>query len=238
MSDTTRPTNVPLFYLAPVISLIIGVGGILAMGWDWREMIIFYWLSNITIGVGAVIDVIRSPAQAVIQVPSSKASLTSFAKLYSVLFFCVHYGMFTAIHGLFVFLFAYGKFETPQISEPDIPIASLLISWAALFVVTLIIKFTSAPPDQPVPALMAGPYKRIFALHLTIIAGAFVIQLTNLPNVAALLLVTLNALFEFIWAYQTQHITPKQLAVITVNGIPVGVDEVQASRTQKPPTAD
>lgn len=239
MSDAAhRIVGSSLYYLAPVISLVIGLVGILAMGWDWREMIIFYWLSNITAGVVAVIDVIRSPAK-VAQAPNSGFGLAGFAKKqYSVLFFCIHYGMFTAGHGLFVFLLAYGMFEAPRATAPVIPIAALLVSWVVLLVVTLIVKLTSAPPDKPVPTLINNPYKRILTLHLTIIAGAFVmIQFPNLPNTAALLLVALNALFEFIWAYQDRHATPKQLAVITVNGVPVGVDEVQASRTQTPPTA-
>jgi hypothetical protein len=39
---------------------LVPLVGLFFFEWDWREILIFYWLTNITIGVITAIDMIRT----------------------------------------------------------------------------------------------------------------------------------------------------------------------------------
>ena len=77
----TRPNLVPL-------------AGVLFWGWDAFALLALFWMENVVIGVFFILRMLsldpRDPA-------------LWLGKLFMVPFFCVHYGMFTAIHGAFVF---------------------------------------------------------------------------------------------------------------------------------------
>ena len=77
-----------------VAANLVPLAGVLFWGWDAFALIALFWMENVVIGVFFVLRMLaldpRDPA-------------LWAGKLFMVPFFCFHYGMFTAIHGVFVF---------------------------------------------------------------------------------------------------------------------------------------
>ncbi len=195
--------NKPVVLIVPILSLVIGFWGVLSLGWDWRQMIVLYWFSNITVGITSLIDMFRSSVNIVevqkgMNFPIPPASVW-VAKLIASGFFCLHYGIFTLVHGIFVFAIADGAFTATSNLEP-INMTQIILSWLAVLVISILLKFVQPTPAQDLMAVLRAPYKRIIVLHLSIIFGAFVVQLIGLPSAAALLLVGLNSVLELVWA--------------------------------------
>lgn len=215
--------------LAPIISLTVGVLGVLALGWDWRQLIVLYWLYNITFGLAALIDIAKSNLRFEFASDSSSSALPVpessylFIKIGAAGFFCMHYGMFTLVHGFFVFSIINGEL-LGQASGAPINIGPILAGWAVVLLVSLIAKITTAEVQKDIVTAMLNPYKRIVVLHLTIIFGAALIGLTGLPAAAALLLVGLSAIFEFI--YLRKDFTRKQAVLSSPVQQGVAVDSV------------
>lgn len=181
--------------IAIIVSLIVSLGGIFILGWDWRQIIILYWLTNITIGAVSLIDIARSDT-----------TISKFSKLTAVVspntlkaffaaFFTVHYGMFTLVHGIFVFAIVSGSFFGPMTQTP-IEFGPLFTSWLLMSAATVIAKLSMPVQAMPIDKAFTGPYGRIVTLQVSIIFGVFIIEIFSLPAGAAILLIAVNTIFE------------------------------------------
>jgi hypothetical protein len=116
-------------------------------------------------------------------------------------FFIVHYGMFTAIHGLFVIAIFAGSQEDLALSAAYVgrmalaagilPAAlALAVSHGYSFAVNYLGsgEFRSAT----LKTLMFQPYTRVVILHVVIIFGGFLIVSLGAPTAALALLVVLK----------------------------------------------
>ena len=104
-------------------------------------------------------------------------------KLFLVPFFCFHYGMFTAIHGSFVFRMLGGKrYDTPGLAAARAGRArrarttacgcrSPCWSRATLFSFLWNYLYRGEFRRAQLAALMAQPYGRVVVLHVAIILG-------------------------------------------------------------------
>lgn len=93
---------------------MLPIVGILFFGWDWRAVIVLYWQENVTLGLRNVIAMIRTdrlsdPGQRAVAVNNMPAT-SAAAKPMVIVFFVLHYGIFTLVHGVFVFLIVLGMF--------------------------------------------------------------------------------------------------------------------------------
>jgi hypothetical protein len=85
-----------------VIALILAnlppIMGVLFLGWQVFPILFLFWMENVIIGASNVLKmIICSPGD----------ERQSAAKVFMIPFFCVHYGIFTAVHGIFV-IFMFG----------------------------------------------------------------------------------------------------------------------------------
>jgi hypothetical protein len=182
--------------LALIAANLLPLYGVLALDWEVLPLIVLFWLENIVIGV---LNVAR------IALANPSRSAAGAGKLVLIPFFCVHYGMFTAIHGLFVFgLFGGEPYKalvdglwTGDAAHHAIGEFSLWLPIAALATSHLFSffwnylghgEYRTARPKT----LMHAPYGRIVVLHVAIIGGAFLIQLLHSPLWALLLLIVLK----------------------------------------------
>ncbi|WP_167052243.1 DUF6498-containing protein [Salinibacterium sp. ZJ77] len=171
--------DIALYVLLPAL-------GILAWGWDWRPVVVLFWLDNITIGVLTLISLVRRRRAG--EVPSSMHPL----------FFALHYGIFTTVHGVFVFIIVMGaqSFSAgigPAAEAEPLPLVPILIAWgAASLVQWALAAFSKTPFTDGV----GGAYGRVVVLHLTILLGVFLIITLQLPAIVAIVLVVLRALAE------------------------------------------
>ncbi len=180
--------------IAIIISLAVSLGGILLLGWDWRQIIVLYWLTNVTVGVTALIDISRSDTSTSKYNMFGNISPALLRTLFCV-FFTAHYGMFTLVHGVFVFLIVSGNFFTPAEHAP-IEYGPIFVSWLLMLLAMVIARWSTPQTRLPIDTAMMGPYRRILALQLSIIFGVWVIVIFHLPSGAAILLALLNTFFE------------------------------------------
>ena len=173
---------------------LIPVAGVLLWSWSVFALLLLFWMENVLIGAFFVLRMLCAD-------PRDPALWAG--KLFLVPFFCFHYGMFTAIHGAFVFSLFGGKAYNPpglQVLEPAaraasdlglwLPLAALLASHGFSFLWNYLYRreFKRAQLTR----LMAQPYGRVVVLHITIIIGGIGAMALGSPVWALLVLLGLK----------------------------------------------
>ena len=103
-ADWQRPSVIAL-----VLANLVPVFGVLFLHWEVFPLMFLFWSENAIIGVLNVLKMLTAN-------PESPVSWAG--KLFIIPFFCVHYGMFTFVHGIFVIaLFGGGLTTLPGISH-------------------------------------------------------------------------------------------------------------------------
>jgi hypothetical protein len=190
-ADEWRPFSAFVLVLANLVPLY----GVLFLGWEAFPLMLLFWLENVIIGV--------LNAARMLSVDPHDVSQWA-AKLVLVPFFCVHYGMFTAIHGVFVLSFfgidAFGRVEGLDVLEVaaravhglELELAVLALAASHLFSFFWNYLYRGEFRRATVPALMMQPYGRVVVLHLAIIGGGFAAAALGSPVWALLLMLALK----------------------------------------------
>jgi hypothetical protein len=179
-------------------SAVVMAVGIVLFGWPTFTVLALYWLENVIIGGFTALRILAAGGR----------TGRYGESLATTVFFCVHYGLFCAVHGIFVAtLFggidAVGGFVDPlllmigRIAGDRIGLlvvaamvaAAAIDAWQAMAVV-------DADDARAVRSIMAEPYGRIVVLHVVLIAGGFLMAALDLPSLAALLLVAVKLLHD------------------------------------------
>lgn len=186
------PAERPVSAWVLIAANLVPLAGVLFWDWNAFALLLLFWMENVIIGVlNALKMLLADPAD-----PALWAG-----KLLMVPFFCVHYGMFTAVHGVFVLLLFGGKAYVSHGSvEPVLRAASEHALWLPLAVLAASHLFSlfwnylyrSEFRRTPLSTLMAQPYGRIIVLHVAILAGGFAAALLGSPIWALVLLVALK----------------------------------------------
>ncbi len=126
----------------------------------------------------------------------------------------MHYGIFTLVHGIFIFIIFGGFFEETEPSSVfDVfgNFADLQLWWAisALVISHTISFFTNyigkgEYKNATLNQLMGQPYGRVVILHITIIIGGFLVALFGSPVVGLILLIALKTFID-IKTHLKQH---------------------------------
>jgi len=203
--------------------------GVAFWGWSLMLILVLYWLESGIVGVVNVFKIARAegglddgaPAVSV-DGPRIMIRLSGMGRIMSsglgrgalIAFFVMHYGIFWAVHGVFVFLlplFAGLSTGLPDPSAPGmgfgpmdfgpLPLDGLALS-AALLAASHAVSFfmnyigreeyRRTRPDLQ----MLSVYGRVVVLHVTIVAGAFAIGLFGTPIAALALLVGLKTVLD------------------------------------------
>jgi len=187
--------------LSLVLVNLLPVLGVLLLDWDVGALVILYWSENLVLGFYTLVRMLV---------------VAPLGGLGAGLFFCLHYGGFCAVHGLFIVVLLIGEGLDPFAGEPwpfllvffqllvgvvrevlALAPPAWLFAFAALFVshgVSFVVNFLLAGERRhlSVRQLMAAPYLRIVILHVAILGGAFAITLFGQPLLMLLLLVLLK----------------------------------------------
>lgn len=218
LTTITRVLQFAAFTLLPL-------AGVLLLGWDWREVILLYWLENISIGLATVVRIVRAqPSPAMLAADTSTLEINgkpvdlraggAAAKAAMAGFFCLHYGLFTLVHGVFVFVFIGGGFGFgAPTDDRSIDWLSIAVIWVVGTAVQVAAQVLGPPASDSIGRLFAAPYGRIIALHLTILGGAFLMGVLQWPPVAAVLLIVLHGLIDAgRWGVAALRTTPTPAA--------------------------
>jgi hypothetical protein len=192
-ADWLRPSVIAL-----LLAHLVPAFGVLFLHWEVFPLMFLFWSENVIIGALNVLKMLLAD-------PNSPVSW--MAKFFIIPFFCVHYGMFTFIHGIFVIaLFGGGLragagFPTPktfwQIAHENYlgwAIFGLAVSRGISFATNYLGhgEYRRANLQQ----LMGQPYGRIVVLHLTILFGGFLMMALHSPVWGLLLLVALKIVLD------------------------------------------
>jgi len=182
-------TNIPL--LALLIANVLPLWGVLFLGWDAFLIVLLYWTENIAIGFYTILKIVF------VKAPSPKDQLS---KLFIIPFFIIHYGIFTAVHGLFV-LRIFKKVDELSIyvirqAYSIIPVnmkyvlLALFVSHGISFVYNYLLK------GEYAFAKVESPYGRVFVMHIAIIGGAFLAEQIGSPVAVLFVLVVLKTIMD------------------------------------------
>lgn len=215
MAPTSAPAHTSARLLAIAAYTLLPLAGVLALGWDWREVIILYWLENLTLGAAMVIRLLRSrsdPGPEPMIINDRRVAQTPQTIGWLAGFFVLHYGLFTLVHGVFVFLIAAGVFSgfattttsttsTAATAAAETGLAGvdgpgILIIWIIAGIAQILIAARGPLPAQRGTALMMSAYPRIIVLHLGVIGGAILIAESGWPPIAAVLLIALHGIVD------------------------------------------
>jgi hypothetical protein len=180
--------------LALVTANLMPLLGVLAFNWNVTPIMIFYWAENLVVGFYNVLKMRRAQGS----VAGSGTTLNGRTVQQSdrramIVFFVVHYGMFTFCHGIFV-LVMFGAGHRAVL--PDLGLALLFLTFS--HGVSYRRNFIGRGEYQRVAftSLFWQPYSRVVVMHLTILAGGAWAQAKGSPVYALLVLVGLKTAID------------------------------------------
>jgi hypothetical protein len=180
--------------------------GVLLADWDVGAIVLLYWSENLIIGGYTILKMLVAGRLRALQY---------------VLFFCLHYGGFCAVHGVFVLELAGYSGMPVQTAAPGWPGPLALVEkfvelaarilqaapeeflWGCLALLLshgisfLLLYLGQGEFRRTTPRkLMSAPYQRIVVLHVAIIAGAFLVRAVGSPIGLLLALVALKIVMD------------------------------------------
>lgn len=195
----------PVSAWALVAANLLPLYGVLFWNWEVFPLLALFWMENVIIGV--------LNAARMLAIDPRDAALWA-GKLFMVPFFCFHYGMFTAIHGVFVFSMFGQNYRTEGlwVLEPArratedfnlwLPIGVLVASHLFSFLWNYLYRgeFRRASLTE----LMGKPYRRVVILHLAIILGGIAVLALGSPLWALLILLAIKIALD-VHAHLKEH---------------------------------
>ena len=193
--------NLPV--VALVLANLVPVFGVLYLGWDVGAIVVLYWAENLITGGYTLLRMFVT---------------ARFSEPFHMLFFCLHYGAFCAIHGLAILeltsfagdradMAAHNSWPGPlvlvqmfvNLVRQVIDAAPAEFLWACLGLllshgVSFLLLFIGQQEYRhtTVRKLMHAPYKRIVVLHVAVIAGGALVTLLGSPVGLLIALVALK----------------------------------------------
>jgi hypothetical protein len=179
--------------VALVVANLIPLFGVLFLGWSVWNILVIYWLEN---GIVGVINVLKMSAATGEEATGLAAALTINGQPASSM---SKVGLWF-VHGIFVLtlpVFLSLASDTPM----ELGLGAVLFAAVGLAVshgLSFWWNFLRGGEYRRTTpaALMFAPYRRLVALHLTIIFGALAVMLTGAPIVAVAILVGIKTLID------------------------------------------
>jgi len=192
--------NLKISSLILIMSNMALVYGVYNHNFTLFTLMFVYWSENLIIGIFNVFKILLIKETVVEANPlvSKVRKLTS--KVFVLPFFIVHYGVFTLVHGVFVFtLFSKYGFSWQSVFMGFL---AVLASHTLSFFINYIgaKEFEKKRPFD----LIFAPYKRVIFLHIILIAGGFIIASTNQTLLFLLAFAILKTIID-LFAHISEH---------------------------------
>lgn len=190
---------------ALTIANLIPLFGVMFFGWSLFGIMFLYWFENVIIGILNLFKMYRAEMIADPNALSKNETYTdqqtSISRLGFMIFFCCHYGLFMGAHGAFVFIiFGPSDFGLLDFAAGAIPLLiSHIISYHTNYI------GHEEYRKIPVTTLFVSPYARMTALHISMLAGGFMVQTLDTPIFALAFLVVFKIAMD-ISAHQNEHL--------------------------------
>lgn len=196
---------------------LVPVAGVLALGWSVGALVLLYWLENAIVGAWNAGKMVFAAGEDRDRDADAEADADADGNanavplrvradnVPAVLFFAVHYGGFWLGHGVFVVVL----FVAP---DPTVP--SAIDGWFLAAVVGLVgshgvsfvRNFVSGGEYRTVTTddLYLQSYRRVFALHVAIVVGAWFVDSLGAPVAGLVLLVLFKTGFD-LYEHAKEH---------------------------------
>jgi hypothetical protein len=180
--------------VALITANLVPVYGGLALGWKVGPIMVFYWAENLVIGFFNILKMARAQGA----VNDSRTTLngkpvTIDSRRELILFFALHYGGFTLVHGLFVFVL----FNPDWKNLPaELGLALLFLSASHGYSYRRNYIGGGEYLGTPFTRLFWQPYARVIVMHLVILVGGALAAAMGSPLGALLVLVGLKTLID------------------------------------------
>jgi len=179
--------------LALLAANLVPLAGVLFLGWKVFPVVLLFWMENVIIGILNVLKILLA-----------KPTEPPIAKLFLVPFFCVHYGMFCFVHGIFVVTIFGGQGGAGPVATGIRQVADLssmgwaLLALAASHIYSFAVNYIGAGEYHRAEAgqLLFQPYGRVVVLHVAILGGAFILAMLKSPVGGLVLLVVLKTALD------------------------------------------
>jgi len=223
---------------ANLLSLVVA----LALGWPAGLILLLYWAENVVVAfwqvprillaggakgglvAGLLLHALKRkgrlpPAAAQAAVEELARRLPRVSNLFVAAFFLLHYGLFTFVHGVFVFQLFLHQEMTPQTLAANLgsggmalAVLGLMISHGVAFFDDLRSgRLAAAEPGK----VMGEPYRRIVVLHLVVLGSGFALSLLPQPQVGVVLLAVVKTAMDLgLWRKQLPATEPEHVARI------------------------
>jgi hypothetical protein len=209
--------------LALIVVNLVPLIGVAFWGWSLMLILVLYWLESGVVGVINVFKIARAGGgldEPMVSSDGARVTIrisglaSGMGKRAIIGFFIIHYGIFWLVHGVFVFLMPLFAGLANPVIDPGapslglgpmdfgpLPLDGLLLSFALLtasHVVSFVTNYLGRGEYRRAnPAgQMMSVYGRVVVLHVTIVAGAFVIGFFGTPFAALVLLIGLKTLID------------------------------------------
>lgn len=198
-ADSSQPPSSRGAIVALALANVVPLVGVLFLGWSVFDVLATFWLESVAIGCINLLKIIR---------------VGGLRGVPGAIFFAIHFGMFSAVHLLFIVaLFRNGMMWSPLPAgaEPPVPFspfaaAALVFGtyWAAGLSYLLshgysfLANFLGRQEWRrlTVHSTMVLPYGRVVAMHFTILLGGFLAAVLRQPAWAVVLLVVLKVALD------------------------------------------
>lgn len=180
----------------PVLSLIaanlVPIFGVLFMGWDVGSILLLYWIESLVIGILNIPKILMAKGFIVLNI-------------FNAAFFAVHFGGFSAGHGLFLKEMFEVDLSVKSILTWD-PITIAAVSFFVSHFISMVINFFGRREYEKRTSSeqMFAPYGRVVVMHLTIIFGGILAQKFGAPAFALLVLIAIKTTIDLM-AHNREH---------------------------------
>lgn len=198
--------------VALIIANLLPLYGVYYLGWSISQIVILYWFENVIIGFYNVLKMLYNTKQDIGEVLVNgkpvQGSLTA-VKAFMIPFFIMHYGLFTFVHGVFIFIFFVFSIEQGDIAGSR-DIGYLFLNGLMIFISHGISFFTNYIGNDEksrtdISTLMFSPYLRIVAMQLVVIFGGMIYMNTGRNDVSLYILIIFK-IFTDAWSHIKQHV--------------------------------
>jgi uncharacterized protein DUF6498 len=200
------PGSHTLSTIALLVSNAVPLVGVLWLHWQVFPLVLLYWLENLVVGAFNVLRLLTAD-------PAS--GWRWIAKVLLIPLFCVHFGAFIFIHGVFVFILFGGPHfraaipPTPAVVLQAIRqtgIVAALVATTVSHGVTFVWSYLRAGEYRHVALwdLVRQPYARVLVLHLVVFATAYALFRHRTPVWGLAALVALKTVADLL-AHQAER---------------------------------
>ncbi|MGB3541929.1 DUF6498-containing protein [Rubrivirga sp.] len=183
MNAVARAPSIPSA-IGLVVANVVPLIGVMYFDWSLFGVMWLYWAETGVIGAFALLRILSADDGALPQ------------RIALGVFFCIHFGMFFSVHGVFVATLFGGDVGSAAQStlRPWEGLVPLIASHGLSFVVNYIVR--GERKAATISVEMGKPYGRVVLLHVVILAAGFMVMFAGGGVLALALFVVLKTALD------------------------------------------